>query len=315
MTQNSEPKKHHYIPVFYLRRWTRQDGTLVEFSRPHKNKIKPLSKAPQGTGYVNRLYEIQGVPAEQAQHLEQLFMSPVDSAAADSLKILERDENEQKWDSHTRSAWARFILSLLLRTPDDMRHLRQQIRLELFRTTATEEQKYIENRGLDDPPTFTEFIKQREAKATEKLFAQLTRSLIDHEGIGTRINNFLWFTRDTQNSDIELLTSDRPVLMSTLLSEPNAYIILPIGPRWLFVAVPDNYTASLLKQRPATQLVKEVNKQVVTHAVKYVYGANERQLPFIEKHFGKSQRSSLLERLARHREQARTDTAIATENT
>src|SRR5580704_19752927 len=57
-------KKHHYIPVFYLKKWTAQDGRLWEFSRPYKTPegqpkpdiksipVKARHTYPDATGFI-----------------------------------------------------------------------------------------------------------------------------------------------------------------------------------------------------------------------------------------------------------------------
>jgi Protein of unknown function (DUF4238) len=54
--------RHHYIPVFYLKRWRRDDRKIYEFSRRyeliHTKRIYPVQ-----TGFVDRLYEMKGVPS------------------------------------------------------------------------------------------------------------------------------------------------------------------------------------------------------------------------------------------------------------
>ncbi len=66
----NRPIKHHYIPKFYLRRWMLDGARLVEFSRPRPGsaEVKPKRVYPGQTGYVNRLYELRGLPPEVPAH-------------------------------------------------------------------------------------------------------------------------------------------------------------------------------------------------------------------------------------------------------
>jgi hypothetical protein len=36
----SKQGRHHYIPIFYLKQWARDDGMLCEFSKPY-DSVKP----------------------------------------------------------------------------------------------------------------------------------------------------------------------------------------------------------------------------------------------------------------------------------
>lgn len=102
--------KHHYIPVFYLKRWT-TNGLLVEFSKPY-GLVKPIRRSPAGTGWVEKLYEMHGYPDELAQQIEDRFFKPVDSLAAQTLLEMETQGNRVRWNPSTRSAWSRFLVSL-----------------------------------------------------------------------------------------------------------------------------------------------------------------------------------------------------------
>jgi hypothetical protein len=116
----SEPTRHHYIPVFYLKQWVGPDGRLCEYSRPHK-ETKAKRKHPAATAYVDNLYTVPGLPPAEAQFVEKKFMQIVDSGAAEAMTaMLKRTEpigdKEPNW-MHVIH-WARFIYSLSLRTPE-----------------------------------------------------------------------------------------------------------------------------------------------------------------------------------------------------
>jgi hypothetical protein len=129
----------------------------------------------------------------------------------------------------------------------------------------------------------------------------VARSLMDHEGIGQLLNNMRWFVVGTSGTGLQLLTSDRPVLMSATLTERNAYLFLPIGPARLFVAVNDIATELLVRQRPLSELVAAANELISGHAIKYLYGQDDSHLEFAIRHMSTRRQSSLLERLAAYR--------------
>src|SRR5687767_7784784 len=100
----------------YLMRWQGADGRVCEYGRPYGNIVKPRRSHPDGTGYVKRLYSIDGAPEDEAHSFEAGFMSPADSLAADALVKLENNGNAE-WTPRLRDAWTRFVLSLLVRNP------------------------------------------------------------------------------------------------------------------------------------------------------------------------------------------------------
>ena len=107
-----------------------------------------------------------------------------------------------------------------------------------------------------------------------------------------------WLVLDVPKDGFPLLTSDRPIWMTATLNEDDAFIAMPISPKKLFTAVAKPETQHRLKAHRRIELVKAVNKLVVQHAVKYVYGLTDSMLPFIQKYMATKRHSTLLERLA-----------------
>jgi hypothetical protein len=121
----SLPKRHHYIPIFYLKPWTNERGQLCEFSRPYKDVVSKW-KHPAATAFVDGLYTIPGLPPDDAAYVERAFMGAVDFWAAQAHRVfLEGDPSKKDLASKQLVGWARFLYSLMLRTPEqieDMTH-------------------------------------------------------------------------------------------------------------------------------------------------------------------------------------------------
>ena len=137
------------------------------------------------------------------------------------------------------------------------------------------------------------YIEQR----LEGFTSDVTRTIMDHSGIGQIINDMHWLVLDAP-PDFPLLTSDRPVWTTATLTENDAFLLMPIGPHRLFAATVSPATRQRLKARPRRQLVREVNKLVVQHAEKYAYGQTDRALRLVQKHMGERRHSSVLEMVA-----------------
>ena len=153
------PTKHHFIPAFYLRRWENNaTGKLTEYSNPFKRKIAVKPVTAEHTGYEERLYELKGYEAKLAQQVEDTFFKPVDTWASASLDLLEAHGHYAPWDNQSRSAWSRFILSLLLRCPEDIAMFREWWHEDFSATDAEAEARYQEVRGSGDPETFSDYL-------------------------------------------------------------------------------------------------------------------------------------------------------------
>ncbi|MGH6871251.1 MAG: DUF4238 domain-containing protein [Rhizomicrobium sp.] len=296
----SIPLKHHHLPIFYLKRWVGADGRLCQFSRPFK-EIVPKRKYPAQTAYVEGLYEMPGLSPEEAQKIEQKFMQPADTLAAEALAMLETSDPRILSESKPRSAWSRFIMTLLMRTPEDIAALKSGVLKEWADSIPELQEKYEARKGPDDPPTVEEYLAKMDPHQAEQMAMALGPKLMDHAKIGELINNMRWLVVRITSGVGEFLTSDRPVIMTTTLTEENAYIFLPIGPKALFVAVNDEATQKRIEARDPAERVEATNRFIAGHAVKYVYATDDGALDYVKQHMGTHPRTSLLEQLVAFR--------------
>jgi hypothetical protein len=296
MNSANPPTKHHYIPAFYLKRWAGPDGKVTEFTKPHR-RVVVKRIMPERTGYQERLYELKGYEPELAQQVEQKFFQAIDTWASDALDMLERHGHYAPWNSHSRSAWTRFILSLLLRCPEDIALFREWWHTDFGRTDEAAEARYRGARDSGNPETFAEFLNSRPLGLKERYQYQVLFSLIDHGSIGGEMNDMHWRVLQTPPEAPTLLTSDRPILRTSSIKGPQSHLVLPIGPRLLFIASPD---ADFLKQvlrADQVGLTKEVNRQVAEGAARFVYGVDEKQFRFVQNRLGKTPQPRLMESL------------------
>jgi hypothetical protein len=235
--------------------------------------------------------------------MESGFLSELDNGAANSMLLLECGIPEGKWTSKDRSAWSRFLLTQLLRAPEDIEQLKYCVQKDWAEITPELQEAYERQRSEGDPISVAEYLRDREPGHTDEFALGVIRVLMDHPKLCGRINNMHWCVRDIPISEYPLLTSDRPVWMTATLSEPDAFLWLPIGPRKLFIATVQPETDAKLKGRAAGAIAKIANKLIVQHAMKYVYGQTSSMLPFVSRHLGTVRHSSLAERLAAARKQ------------
>lgn len=190
------PHKHHYSPAFYLKEWTGADSRLCEYSRlicacPKVNgRIRTRCTFPDGTGYEIDLYRVEGLPETEAHSVETVFMGMVDTDAKRALdKIISGDTTP--WDSKMRSAWTRFILSLVFRNPEAV-HLIETVMSEIWKTaTADLQVDYEKLRQPTDPLTLEEFVVPSRA-APGKAALLMLQQIIDNDRLGPTIFDMHW---------------------------------------------------------------------------------------------------------------------------
>jgi hypothetical protein len=280
----SEPIDHHYVPVFYLSRWAGTDGCVCRFGRPYGTEVKAKRVVPKGTGFEPRLYS----------SMEQDFMAKLDTEAAEALELIERALPEREWTSRIRTGWSRFLLTQLLRAPEDIAQLKSSVREEWAKRVPELEQKAI---ALGMPETERSAIGAYIEQQQDEIFCDVARTIMDHPRACQLLNGMHWLVLDV-GTEYPLFTSDRPIWMTAALTEDDACLLMPIGPRKIFAATATLAAQQKLIARRRVELAKVRNKLVVQHAVKYVYSQTDRALSFVQKHMGTKRHSSLLEQVA-----------------
>lgn len=222
----NEPIKHHYIPVFYLKRWADAGGYVCRYKKQYGGEVKAKRVVPGGTGFEKRLYG----------PLERDFMAKLDNDASEALKLLE--ESGPSARSEQRTNWSRFLLAQMVRTPEGMAGIRSLARQDCEKMRELRE-AYAARRLETDPPTVQEYLDQRKPNYTDELAFTIARRLMDHPKIEQSFNNMHWRVLDVPSDKFRLLTSDRPVWLTASLCENDSFIVMPIGPRKLFTAVVD----------------------------------------------------------------------------
>jgi hypothetical protein len=263
----SEPRKHHYIPAFYVKQWaTSENRLLCEHKLISGFGVKPRRTSPEGTGYQIDLYRMDGVPDGTAQRFEQQFMSLIDSHASDALgKFIAGDTDN--WTSELRSSWAHFIVSLFFRNPEAVATIKGII-VEMWHTAMKS------RNWMEDQKTLEAFFALDAANFLADLIAS--------DRVGKTVFEMKWTRLDLSKSPHQLLTSDRPLVMPLGLANPKAYISLPLSPHVLFVA---SHEAFRFDAHPG-KIARFINEQIVAQARKYVWGTTDAQLTFIRNRFG-----------------------------
>lgn len=294
----SDPVDHHYLTIFYLNRWAREDGKVLRFSRPHGDKVVSKRVPPKGTAYEEHLYSMRTPDGPPIADMEREFMSRLDSEAAEALDLLEQELPELKWEKRLRSAWSRFVWAQSIRTPSEIAQLKSSVKEAWSEATPGLQEAYEAERPEGAPEGVDDWLAALDPHTEDRFALTIARQSMDHSGIGQIINNMHWKVLDFEGCGLPLLTSDRPVWMTTTLAEPNAFIQMPIGPSRLFVATRETKTMLRIAAQNRRQQAKNVNKLTVQHAVNFVFGVDDKSAAFVQKHFATRRHSTHMERLA-----------------
>ena len=282
----NDPRKHHFTPSFYLDRWTAADGLVCEFSRPYGEKVRPQRRHPNATGFVHDLYKIEGVSGAEAQQFETEFFKPLDTLASRALSALLAGDSQALADHALRDGWARFLLSLMFRTPEAIHTLRDHMDDVWVASSGALDARYKEERSPRDPESLADYYEERDPGARGKLPMRLAKDMIDLESARFSIRHLTWRCIDLERSKFDLLASDRPI-DRTGLGDTSAFIALPVGPKALFLATRTDDIAEMIVRADATTVVSQMNKTVVSQARRYVWGRDDRQLGFVGRYMSR----------------------------
>ena len=286
-------RHHHYVPQFYSKQWCGADGRLCEFSRPHRETV-PKRKHPSATGFQLNLYSVPGATRIAWSYIEDHFLKLSDQRANDALQYLLTDRLSEM-DGDSRSGWARFMMSQLQRTPQKVAWLlnswneRYQPKLD--------QGEYEKIRRPEDPSTIEEYLE----KNTDRLRAigatQLLQAVMDLPRFGDHLVGMEWTVGTFQNYRHDLLTSDRPVIVSNGMLKPDSFVIVPIAPDRLFVAANNEILAKRMAADDPQLVISRCNDLVARQAHTYVYGRNDAQLRFVENRLGRGTPQLITSRL------------------
>ena len=282
MKSDNPPLNHHYIPQFLLHEWT-VDGKLYRFQQPKPGKIVEHRKPTRAVGFRERLYAIPDFPPETAQTIEQGFMKSLDDAAAVAHQLL-LAKNFADLDQAKRSAWTRFLLSLMLRTPDNLAAYKAGFSAVYNTPTPDIEAKYEAQKGPHDPPTAEEFLKLHPPMAP--LTAALTHlpHVMQNKSLGQHVIQMGWSVAEVHSGSF--LISDEPLIMSNGLGKADGHLAVPISPTKLFIATVNEKTLRAIIGQGEREVVRMVNEQVVGRAKHFVGAHDTSQKRFIENRFG-----------------------------
>ena len=284
--------KHHYIPVFYSKGWTGQDGRLCEYSRPYKI-VKAKHVHPGGTGYVRGLYTVPRNDPSVAEYIERQFFRITDNSAAVVLAEL-RSGTEIVWNVDNRSDWSRFILSLMMRNPEYIARMGAEV-VGFFDPSSTLlNESYRKVRRPEDLETYAEYIAKTEHPAGRTSAIAMQR-IIDSPNMGGHLNRMNWNVVTFSQAKHSLLTSDRPIIMTNGLGHGDSHLAIPIGPFKLFVATNNEETTVRLRNMPPALLMRQTNERVALQARRFVYGIDDTQSRFVENRLAKQLPSTPLE--------------------
>jgi hypothetical protein len=272
---------HHYVPRFYLDGWT-TNHQLTRF-RWLRGTLEVREVGIKRTAGLNHLYALRHVP-QDPQFVEREFMGPlIDDPAATVYHHMVR--SRAPLSSHQRSVWTRFLMSLRVRMPDVIERLRTEAEDHLRRSLQEQPEEYEAARGPNDPANLYEYMEQRRPGFVADFGIRMLPDLLNHPPVAEKIFEMYWWSHHFKGATVDLLTSDRPLIIVPGLDDNHCVMVLPLTPHLAFFATHSLTVAKRVTSTPMSCLARLLNHETVRLADQYIYAANRNQEAFIRQRF------------------------------
>lgn len=261
----NKPRKHHFIPQFYLRRWA-SDGQIWRFIRPNGETSKVHGKRvyPAATGWQRDLYTYPSPEDENlAATIESQFLQVIDTRGAEAFECL---NSGRPFSVERKVGLIQFLLAMMHRTPGRIQWLTAKLHEEL------------ENDGCFDFPD----------DMVHHYALELFTDLVSSEEMLNEIGKFSLFKIDLSKARDSLLLSDRPLMISNGIKQSASFIMFPSSPRTLTILAKESAIVDAFASQDRQALANAVNDALVVQAEELVVGNRLSERRFIEKRLQRS---------------------------
>lgn len=273
--------KNHYIPQTYLRRWAADDGKLCQHQKI-RDRVVAKRLYPSQTGFARDIYTVPDLPHDKRHFVETVLFKRVDQDAANGLDNFLADDIDAGMNADIATGWSRFLMSLLHRHPAKIESLKLAARQKFEEILPTMRNEWDFSDGL----TFDEYISKNGAAIRATLFVNVLQKICNSANIGQHMNN-MFKNVVTIHDDKRFITCDNPLILFRPLEGRDAYVILPISPKKLFIATNrEETTAALFRRLKDEDLVQQLNEDAISNAYQYVYDTYEDESGIVRRYIG-----------------------------
>lgn len=295
--QMDQPKKHHYIPAFYLRGWERPEtGKLVEFRRL-PGKLGKKEVTAQFTGFQKMLYSYASDDDAGMDHtFESEYLSSLDNYGANALRAI--NEPNPQFTDEVKVTWSRLMVSLMTRSPEDVDAFKKCSEF-MHANPSPMRQRLIASMCDDfdiDPREAGEVIADLRPQDLSFSAFKALGHLMELSELIPVLCGMIWRVRDLRGAKNTLLISDRPVFNNKELAMASGLLAMPVGPtRLLILHGSKSSDADHLRYSTEDDVVRSCNQLIVEAARQYVWSTSQDQERFVSNRIGKKKEFSVNE--------------------
>lgn len=278
--------EHHYVPRFLLSRWEGGGDGKLSAMRWLRGAISEKRYKAKSVAKERDLYAIGRSHGKPNQVLEREFMSRhVDDPAAIVHRVILDDElgNLTEEQQYT---WTRFLVSLALRVPGAVAHVRELGIQALGDELDADPDDTFQERVGEPSLTPRMYVEKHDPDMLHDFGTRSLPNLIQTTKLNRWIFEAAWITRRLSGTSQRLLIGDRPLTLFGAMSG-SFLLYLPVAPDRAFLAFNAPDTGARVRRQTDLALLRELNRFTVEQASVYVYGTDLAHRPLLERRLAK----------------------------
>ena len=294
MTDQNLPKRHHYIPQFYLKGFSTDKKHLYVLDKLSEENNRIRYQTTESIAFQNNLYTYQA-KGKKKETLEGAF-AQLEGIAAELIRKIEKEEVLSDQD---RSDLSLFISFLWIRTPFSKKEFEKTTK-ELYEKTARMSMAMRPKESIKD------FFKERGEEFTDQQIANMVdfatnekRSKIHVDvpqnywikqmlTMGLEISPALeiadWEFK-VANKPFAFLTSDNPFLLlpskpvdALGLLTPGAKKVIPLTSKICLVIHEPQKDPKTVYTTVDKKLIRKINHWIVKYSERCVYSPDKGKI-------------------------------------
>ncbi|OWQ48151.1 DUF4238 domain-containing protein [Roseateles noduli] len=266
-------KEHHFIPRFLLSRWEGNANGRLSAMRWLRGDISEKRYKARSVAKERDLYAIGRERGEPNQVLEREFMTlHVDEPASQVHRAI-LDDQLNRLTEQQQYAWTLFLVSLALRGPGTVAHVRARGIEALGDELDTGPDDFLDSRGPQPEASLRRYVEKNSPDLLNDFGTRSLPTLIQTSALNRTIFEASWVTRRFTGTSERLLIGDRPLTLFGALND-NFLLYLPVAPDRAFLAFNSRETARRIVKKGDVVFLRELNRFMVEQASVYVYGTD-----------------------------------------
>ncbi len=302
MSGQSIPKKHHYIPQFYLKGFSMDKKHLFVLDKLADKSKNIRYQTTESIAFQNNLYTFQA-KGKKKDTLEAAFAQMEGIAA----EVIRRIENKEELTSQERNDLALFISFLWIRVPNSKKEFERSTK-ELYEKTARMSiqmtpkeslRKFFESRGekmtdeqLDDLKDFGANEKRSIIKVAVPQNYWIKQMLTMGLEISPALEIANWEFKVAEKQ-FAFVTSDNPFLLLPSgpvhpfeglgLLTPGAKKIIPLTAKICLVIHEPQKDPKTVYTLTNKDMVRKINNWIVKYSERFVFSPDKGKIEKIAK--------------------------------